>query len=142
MEDHQYRFIAGELRGHIEMGLYRPGEQLPSITRIGEMFDAKAGVVRDALTVLKDEGLVMVRNGDGHYVVPDTEGADLMAVTLVAVCESGAGIQQIAEHLRVSRWTIGRLLNGGITLTPEWSQKIIAAAEAIGRENNKIHTYE
>ncbi len=52
-----YRRIAGELRRRILAGELRPGDALPSITRLSQEFEVSKGTAAKALAVLKDEGL-------------------------------------------------------------------------------------
>ncbi|TDL83096.1 FadR/GntR family transcriptional regulator [Peribacillus frigoritolerans] len=44
------------------------GEKLPSVRELCEMFGAGRSAVRDAITVLKGKGLVIVKQGEGTYV--------------------------------------------------------------------------
>lgn len=49
-------------------------EKLPAEHELAERFSVSKAVIREALTVLKDRGLVQSRNGDGSYVSrPNTE---------------------------------------------------------------------
>jgi GntR family transcriptional repressor for pyruvate dehydrogenase complex len=43
-------------------------EKLPSEQELAERFNVSKAVIREALTVLKERGLVQPRNGDGSYV--------------------------------------------------------------------------
>lgn len=51
-----------------------PDEKLPPEQTLAERFSVSKSVIREALTVLKDRGLVQSRNGDGSYVSkPNTD---------------------------------------------------------------------
>lgn len=63
-----YKRVALLLREHIEAGLYRPGEKLPTITELAELHDIKPGASFEALRLLVAEGIVVPRRGDGYYV--------------------------------------------------------------------------
>ncbi|MGC0416505.1 GntR family transcriptional regulator [Embleya sp. AB8] len=64
----RYEQIAGDLRGRIVRGELRPGDVLPSEREMTERWRvARATVVR-AISVLRQEGLVESRQGDGTYV--------------------------------------------------------------------------
>jgi GntR family transcriptional repressor for pyruvate dehydrogenase complex len=48
-------------------------EKLPSESALAKQFDVSKAVIREALKVLKDRGLIQSRNGDGSYITrPDT----------------------------------------------------------------------
>jgi DNA-binding FadR family transcriptional regulator len=48
-------------------------EKLPPESELAKQFDVSKAVIREALKVLKDRGLIQSRNGDGSYITaPDT----------------------------------------------------------------------
>jgi GntR family transcriptional regulator len=57
-----------ELRQAITGGTYRPGSQLPTEAELCEMLGVSRTVVREALRVLEDDGLVARRHGVGTFV--------------------------------------------------------------------------
>jgi DNA-binding GntR family transcriptional regulator len=57
-----------ELRQAILRGAFRPGSQLPTEAELCEMLGVSRTVVREALRVLEDEGLVTRRHGIGTFV--------------------------------------------------------------------------
>src|SRR5678809_557601 len=57
-----------ELRGAILGGTFRPGSQLPTEAELCAMLGVSRTVVREALRVLEDEGLVTRRHGVGTFV--------------------------------------------------------------------------
>lgn len=57
-----------ELRKAITGGTYRPGSQLPTEAELCEMLGVSRTVVREALRVLEDDGLVARRHGVGTFV--------------------------------------------------------------------------
>ena len=57
-----------ELRQAITRGAYRPGSQLPTEAELCEMLGVSRTVVREALRVLEDDGLVARRHGIGTFV--------------------------------------------------------------------------
>jgi len=56
------------LRQRIAAGLHGPGDKLPSEEELAGMFQLSRTCIRRALAVLRDEGLVVARNGHGHFV--------------------------------------------------------------------------
>lgn len=57
-----------ELRKAITGGTFRPGSQLPTEAELCEMLGVSRTVVREALRVLEDDGLVARRHGVGTFV--------------------------------------------------------------------------
>jgi DNA-binding GntR family transcriptional regulator len=63
-----YLRIATELRQKIDDGELRPGEQVPSVTKIGETYGVSRGTARRALDLLKEWGLTEATPGWGTFV--------------------------------------------------------------------------
>lgn len=63
-----YLRIAAGLRGRIERGELRPGDMLPSITRISQEEGVSKGTAVKALDVLRREGLTYSVQGWGTFV--------------------------------------------------------------------------
>lgn len=60
--------VVEQIEEWIRSGKVTPGEKLPSVRELCEMFDVGRSAVRDALTTLKGRGLVEVRHGEGTFV--------------------------------------------------------------------------
>lgn len=60
--------LAEELRDHIESGALGPGDQLPTEREIGDQFGVSRAVVREAIGVLRHDGLVESYRGRGSFV--------------------------------------------------------------------------
>jgi GntR family transcriptional regulator len=60
--------VAEAIRQQIRSGQLRPGDQLPSISALQEIHGVSYGPVRTATLVLKAEGLVEGRPGEGVFV--------------------------------------------------------------------------
>lgn len=96
--------IAQVLATRIRDGLLLPGERLPAEKDMAELFGVSRSVVREAVSMLKYDGLVETRQGSGVFVssTPNTRsfriecgllggGADLRAVfELRSIVESAA----------------------------------------------------
>jgi DNA-binding GntR family transcriptional regulator len=63
-----YLRIAADLRARIESGEFRPGDALPSITRLSQEYGVAKTTAQKALQVLKDEGLARGVQGWGTIV--------------------------------------------------------------------------
>ena len=57
-----------EIRDAITEGTYRPGSQLPSETELVAMLEVSRTVVREALRMLEEDGLITRRHGVGTFV--------------------------------------------------------------------------
>ena len=57
-----------EIRTAITEGIYRPGTQLPAESELVEMLGVSRTVVREALRLLEDDGLITRRHGVGTFV--------------------------------------------------------------------------
>jgi GntR family transcriptional regulator len=63
-----YLRIAEELRGGIRDGSYPPGSKLPTMAVLSEVHEVSEIVVRQAIALLRGEGLVETRRGGGTVV--------------------------------------------------------------------------
>lgn len=68
-----YRQIADDLREQITSGLIDSGSLLPSEERIGQMYGTGRLTARQAVRVLRDEGLLVAETGIGIRVVESME---------------------------------------------------------------------
>jgi GntR family transcriptional regulator len=57
-----------ELRDAIARGLYRPGSQLPAESELVQLLGVSRTVVREALRLLEEDGLITRRHGVGTFV--------------------------------------------------------------------------
>lgn len=60
--------IAAHLRKLIDDGALRPGQQLPSMREMREMFNASPATVNKAFQLLKNEGLTYAKQGVGTVI--------------------------------------------------------------------------
>src|SRR5690554_4223392 len=63
-QNQRYAEIATYLRSQIASGELRPGDELPSEKELCQLFDTARGTVRQAVAVLRQEG--MVSSGQGR----------------------------------------------------------------------------
>jgi GntR family transcriptional regulator len=64
----RYAQIAGLLRDKLEAGDWSVGSNLPSIDRLAEMYEVAPETMRQALSVLEDDGLILRKRGIGTIV--------------------------------------------------------------------------
>ncbi len=70
-----YQRIADDIRNKIKSGELSPGDQLPSMRELQEQYDVGHTAVRNALLVLRTEGLIEGHQGKGVYVAPVSGGS-------------------------------------------------------------------
>jgi DNA-binding GntR family transcriptional regulator len=63
-----YLQVAGGLRAAIQSGEYGPGAQLPTYQELADSWGVAVNTVKAAVTLLRDEGLVVTRQGKGSFV--------------------------------------------------------------------------
>ncbi|WP_321974151.1 GntR family transcriptional regulator [Paratractidigestivibacter sp.] len=64
----KYEAVADSLRKKIRTGAYRPGDQLPSIEHLCELYSVSKITVKKALDELESSGLISRRRGSGSFV--------------------------------------------------------------------------
>lgn len=67
-----YVQIANEIRNSINQGNYKKGEKLPSEAQFSEQFAVNRHTIRQAIAILKLEGLLRVDRGRGMFVAQKT----------------------------------------------------------------------
>jgi DNA-binding transcriptional MocR family regulator len=83
----KYHQLAAILRAEIDSGAASPGEVLPTQQALAEEFGISVDTVRDALQVLRQEGLITTVRGQGsrvrtvveRRVIPVGPGVDIWA---------------------------------------------------------------
>src|SRR6266545_3826619 len=68
-----YVQVANALRDAITSGTLRPGEKLPSGSDLAERYGVARMTVQNAVRLLRDEGLIVSRQGSGVFVRARTE---------------------------------------------------------------------
>ncbi len=68
VERPKYQRIADDLKAAIEAGEYGPGDRLPGENALASQYKVASLTARQALRVLKNEGLVETRKGAGAFV--------------------------------------------------------------------------
>lgn len=63
-----YRHVADDLRSQIRSGTLPAGSRLPSLSQLGEQYGVSGDVARQAIGILRAEGLVETRQGSGSFV--------------------------------------------------------------------------
>ncbi|WP_229399753.1 FadR/GntR family transcriptional regulator [Micromonospora okii] len=68
MNTPKYEQVASAIREQIRSGVLKPGDQLPTTQGLIEQYSVSYGSVRTALLILKAEGLIEGRQGEGVFV--------------------------------------------------------------------------
>lgn len=66
----KYERVAAAIRDQIRAGVLKPGDQLPTTQQLIDEHEVSYGSIRTALLILKAEGLIEGRPGEGVYVKP------------------------------------------------------------------------
>jgi GntR family transcriptional regulator len=61
--------IADDLREQVASGAYAPGDKLPPVREMALAYHVVTGTVRDAIDILRREGVLQTRSTRGTYVL-------------------------------------------------------------------------
>lgn len=90
-----YLQLADVLRSDISEGRLEAGERLPSEADLINRHGVSRGTVREAIGVLRNEGVVVVEHGRGAFVRPTTQEG----LARVTTCRGPyPGVQEAFEH--------------------------------------------
>lgn len=96
-----YEQVAAQLRELILEGRLRPGDRLPSETRLTEMFGVSRGTVREALRALASRDLVVTTRGTtgGTFVARTESGrvSDYLEASIGLMSADGLTVAEIIE---------------------------------------------
>ena len=94
-----------ELRRAIIAGTFLPGSQLPTEAELCEMLGVSRTVVREALRVLEDDGLVARRHGVGTFVRNHPILKNLNFNFGITEMIESAGFKSMTSHLALQKET-------------------------------------
>jgi DNA-binding GntR family transcriptional regulator len=97
-----YRQVADHIRTAIDTGEYPPGDKLPSYDALATEFGVSLGVVKRAMTQLRDERVVVIRHGQGSFArldrsSPSAEASDLDV--RAALADMGKRLEAVERRL-------------------------------------------
>lgn len=97
-----YQQVADDVRSQIASGKFRVGDELPSTAKLVEQYGVSIGVVRSAVRVLQNEGILVGQSGKAVYVraTPETAAAEATALKSVdqQVAELREEVRRLADH--------------------------------------------
>src|SRR5690625_3267585 len=67
-----YLHVVDDIKSKINDEVFGNGDKLPSERELSKQYDVSRNVIREAITVLQSEGLVVVHPGRGSYVTEPT----------------------------------------------------------------------
>ncbi len=117
-----YSAVARRLKEDIVNGVYCVGAQLPTETGLCQRFAVSRHTIRDALKILRDEGLVSSRQGAGTVVVPPP-AANSFALQAMSINELVAYAANMHTEIQATRTELieGRLAARlGVASGQEW----------------------
>ncbi len=91
--------LAEEVRQEITDGTFRAGDRLPTEREMSESYGVSRAIVREALGRLKQDGLVVSRQGSGAYVM----AADAPTLRLHVVPSDADDLRAVVELLSAVR---------------------------------------
>ncbi|HEX4818439.1 MAG TPA: winged helix-turn-helix domain-containing protein [Nonomuraea sp.] len=100
-----YLQIADDLRAQIRGGSLASGTPLPSTAQLAEQYDASLSVVKMAVGILRNEGLVIGQQGKGVFVRDAEEppaAGDELAELRAAVQDLSVRLAKVEEQLATS----------------------------------------
>lgn len=68
-----YEQIAVKMKSDILAGRFMPGQRLPAIRKLAEMYMVNINTVLRAIAALKDKGLLITKIGQGTFITKDTD---------------------------------------------------------------------
>lgn len=111
--------VLGDMRALIMQGKWTPSSRLPSEAELSRQFNVSRPIIRQALAALRDEGLILSRQGSGSFVqagvvpAPTEPKVQFPQLTSVADLESflnfREGIESEAAAIAARRHTEAQL---------------------------------
>lgn len=96
-----YMQVADNIRSQISSGRLAVGQEIPSTAKLAEQHDVSIGVVRTAVRLLQDEGILIGQPGKAVYVRATPEAA----------AEDAAALKSVDEQIADLREEFGRLVD-------------------------------
>ena len=98
-----YQQLKERLRAEIARGAYTPGDQLPAEPELIRLYGVSRITVRQALSGLEVEGLIVRRHGKGTFVAERRIAHDLVRLTDFVEDMELAGLAPSSRVLRFAR---------------------------------------
>lgn len=117
-----YLQVARTLKEEIVGGIYMVGSLLPTEEELCKRFSVSRYTVREALRLLRDDGLVTSRQGAGTVVIPPRPaGSDIHQVMSINdLLAYGAGTRLVVESIRTVQIDTKLATRTGLPVGEEW----------------------
>lgn len=107
-----YEQIAVKMKSDILAGRFMPGQRLPAIRKLAEMYMVNINTVLRAIAALKDKGLLITKIGQGTFVTKDMDYIHYVKEE-TASSRVSLFVQQM-EALGYSREQVTTMMRSGI----------------------------
>ncbi|MFD4819846.1 FadR/GntR family transcriptional regulator [Peribacillus butanolivorans] len=96
-----YFEVAQEIESKINAGIYEEGEKLPSERELTQAHNVSRNVIRQALTILREKGLITIKPGKGAYItkIKDTLVTETLKRVIGKYDSSIEDIQEVRYEL-------------------------------------------
>ena len=83
----------------IKLGLYEPGAQLPTERRIAEIMKVSRATVREAIRLLAEQGVLVVKRGrsGGTFISKDLASAEVLSIRR-RIHDMGFTLSEVLDH--------------------------------------------
>ena len=106
--------VLKEILGSIQSGELKPGDKLPTESKLSEMFGVGRSSLREALSALALMGYIEVTQGRGSFVRQDLHASNLSAFALKDI-QTAASLIDILEVREILECSTARLASGRAT---------------------------
>lgn len=87
----RYGKLALALRDRILQGEWAPGEIIPAESTLAQSYGVALGTIRQALSLLVEDGVLLRRHGKGTFVTKGVDGASMMRFFRFRGVDDGGG---------------------------------------------------
>lgn len=94
-----YQKVADDLRSQIASGVLQVGDQIPSTAELGLRYDVSATAVRNAVSLLREQGLLEGIPGKGVFVAATPSEMEQRKLSLQFVHEEVSGLRDALAAL-------------------------------------------
>lgn len=95
----RYGKLAQALRDRILQGEWAPGEVIPAESTLAQSYGVALGTIRQALSLLVEDGVLQRRHGKGTFVTKGVDGASMMRFFRFRGLDDGSSITPHSQIL-------------------------------------------
>ncbi|GAB4135875.1 MAG: GntR family transcriptional regulator [Cyanobacteria bacterium J069] len=117
----------------VKMGLYEPGDQLPSEREIAEIMGVSRATVREAIRLLTEQGILVARRGrTGGTFVSKSPLPETLQNLRARLSAKGSSVTEILDHRLVAESGVVELAAQRATDAQKWElQALVDAMEQV-----------